>query len=263
MTRQSVVARGVLRDSLGSLRNLDQLLGSIRVAPKAVSTVLPDVNAACAPMAEAVDALQAVIAVESRAAGVGTELKAYLEPRIAEVSRALTLAQQSPMNAKTRLTLDRVVSRVYPELDAARALLDLLVEAIEGPAVRLDLGDAIQQACAGADADPRGPSIAVAVANEPSAVELVANPHAVVSLIRHAMSTLAQSKGAASGLAVSFGEPGPQVRIRRSEVRGSGVEFALSSVIPPTPSCLRAAAAVLRAELRQVGDGTEMRLVWG
>src|SRR5678816_3115124 len=93
--QHSVVARGALRDSLGSLRNLDQLLGSIRVSPKAVSTVLRDVHAACAPMTEAVHALQAAIAIEPRAADVGRELCDYCAPRIAEVSRALDVAQQS------------------------------------------------------------------------------------------------------------------------------------------------------------------------
>jgi hypothetical protein len=258
-----VVARGALRDSLGSLRNLDQLLGSIRVSPKAVSTVLPDVHAACAPMTEAVNALQAAIAIEPRAADVGSEVRDYCAPRIAEVSRALVVAQQSTMNAKNRLALDRVVSRVCPELDAARALLDMLVEAVEGRSVRLDLADAIHQACRVVETAPKGPTIAVSVSTEPSPVELVANAYAVVSLIRHALSLVAHTKGTARSLDVSFGEPGPQLRIRPSDARGSGVEFAPISIIPPTESCLRAAAGVLHADLRHVGDGAELRLVWG
>jgi hypothetical protein len=252
----------VLRDSLGSLRNLDQLLRSIRVAPKAVSTVVPDVHAACRPMAEAVGTLHAAIGQEPRASAAGDALAEFFEPRIESVSQALQLAQRGPMNAKHRLALDRVVSRVYPELDAARELLELLVEAIEGPAVRLDLGDVIQQACAPGEARVRTPSVAVSVAAEPMRVELVANPRAVVSLISHAMSIVARSKGAPSALEVSFGEPGPQVRIRRGEPRG-GIDFGLRPTIPPTQACLHAAAAVLHADLKHAGDGADLRLVWG
>lgn len=43
-------ARGTLRETLGALRNLSQLLHSLRVAPKSLSSVLPDVIDALLPM---------------------------------------------------------------------------------------------------------------------------------------------------------------------------------------------------------------------
>jgi hypothetical protein len=76
------------------------------------------------------------------------------------------------------------------------------------------------------------------------------------------MSIVARSKNTPSALEVSFGEPGPQVRIRRGEAREGGLELGLRPTIPPTEACLHAAATVLRADLRHAGDGADLRLVW-
>src|SRR5512145_1778705 len=53
--------RGTVRDALGGLRNLEQLLQSLRVGPRALTSVLPDVLSSCPALAQAIDGLAALV----------------------------------------------------------------------------------------------------------------------------------------------------------------------------------------------------------
>ena len=58
------VYRGTVRDALGGLRNLEQLLGSLRVGPRALLSVFPEFQACCAPLGDAITGLSIIISTQ-------------------------------------------------------------------------------------------------------------------------------------------------------------------------------------------------------
>src|SRR6187402_254168 len=142
-------ARGTLREALSGLRNFAELLHSVRVGSKALMTVLPDVASGCAPMRVTVDGLLEAVGARPPLAPASLALQAYFRPRFAELDRELAAAAERPLSAKSRLGLEQVITRLSLELDTARGLLDLLVEAVSGRSVLVDLAELVQQSFAG------------------------------------------------------------------------------------------------------------------
>lgn len=135
-------ARGSVRDTIGAIRNLEQLLRSIKVGPKALSAVIPDLHASCAPL------LHSFRLLLERVQDVGEAprtLEAFVAPRIVEIERALAESLTGTFNAKQRLSLEAAVTRIAGELDAARGLVELL-EAVSSPAVPVQLGEVVRDA---------------------------------------------------------------------------------------------------------------------
>ncbi|HMR10294.1 MAG TPA: hypothetical protein PKA88_31170 [Polyangiaceae bacterium] len=196
---QVASARGAFRDALGSLRNLEQLLGSLRVGPRNVSTVLPAVHASCGIIARASKQLLAVVSDESAARA----LDEFITPRVRELDRALTSAIPKPMYAKNRLRLERVVKRVGAELDAARALVDLLSPTTPTQALRVDLAELMRGAVL-ADKTAAGASRApVSKLDLPDvACESLVPPQVLQQLL-----------GIAAALVVGDGEGAAQIRL--------------------------------------------------
>jgi len=132
-------ARGTLREAQSALRNFAELLHSVRVGSKAIISVLPDVAAGYAPMRATVDGLLAAVARHAGMAEASAALKDYFTPRLSHLDQELAAAAHRPLSAKSRLGLEQVITRLSLELDTARGLLDLLVEAVSGRSVPVDL----------------------------------------------------------------------------------------------------------------------------
>jgi len=98
-------ARGDLRDALGSVRNLVQLLHSMRVGPKAIVAVLPAVHGACEPIEKSMRVLLEVIAARLPSSRAADELLSWSVPRAHQIERELARAFKRLMNARTRLDL--------------------------------------------------------------------------------------------------------------------------------------------------------------
>jgi len=122
------IERGNLRESLGGLRNLAQLLHSLRVATRPLSTVLPAARDACDPLRHAMGEILAAARSELGDSDAADRLSEYVTPRILELETALTLASQQQLSVKLRLSLEEQVTRLSQELDTARGLFDLLVD---------------------------------------------------------------------------------------------------------------------------------------
>src|SRR6478752_429413 len=122
--------RGNLRESLGGLRNLAQLLHSLRVGSRPLSNALPAARDACDPRRHA---MSEILALSREALGddaaIGS-LDAYVTPRIGELEAALTEAAERPLSVKLRLSLEERVTRLSQELDTARGLFELLADSI-------------------------------------------------------------------------------------------------------------------------------------
>jgi len=141
-------ARGTLREAQSALRNFAELLRSVRVGSKALISVLPDVAAGCAPMRATVDGLLAAVAGRAELAQASLALKEYFAPRLSHLDQELAAAAHRPLSAKSRLGLEQVITRLSLELDTARGLLDLLVEAVSGRPVPVDLAGLLQESFA-------------------------------------------------------------------------------------------------------------------
>ncbi len=120
-------ARGTVLDALGGLRNLEKLSGSMRVGPRSLSSVLPDVLASCEPLRAGLEQLFA--AVESQrldTRGAIESLRKFSLPRLEELKEILSYSEKQPMQARNRLKLQQAVGRIAREVGATAELVDFL-----------------------------------------------------------------------------------------------------------------------------------------
>jgi len=246
-------ARGTLREAQSALRNFAQLLHSVRVGSKALIAVLPDVAAGCAPMRAAIEDLLATVAGREDLAEASDALRRYFAPRLAQLDQELAAAAQRPLSAKSRLGLEQVITRLALELDTARGLLDLLVEAATGRSVPVDLAGLLQESFAG---PPSGGSwhrehITASMSFVEADVEMELNPRIATALFALGVELVARGHSGAPHVLVDRDQTGSyRVNIDRRKVPGSD-ELVLTArgVIEPTLTCLMAVARVSSVSL--------------
>ena len=241
-------ARGTLREALSALRNFAELLHSVRVGSKALISVLPDVAAGCAPMRATVDGLLTAVAARAPLTAASQALQAYLMPRLTHLDEELAAAAHRPLSAKSRLGLEQVITRLSLELDTARGLLDLLVEAVSGRSVPVDLAELVQQSFAG---PPSGGSwnrdhIVATVSFVQADVEVALNPRIATALIALGVELVAQ-RGEGTPHVLVDRDPGGRYRVnieRRAIPDGDDLILIARGVIAPTLTCLSAIAEI-------------------
>lgn len=241
-------ARGTLREALSALRNFAELLHSLRVGSKALISVLPDVAAGCAPMQKTVDGLLNTVAARSDLAPASVALQAYFAPRLAHLDEELARAAHRPLSAKSRLGLEHVITRLSLELDTARGLLDLLVEAVSGRLVPVDLTELVQQSFAG---PPSGGSwnrerIAATMSYVPTDVEVELNPRIATALVALGVELVARGQKGTPHVRVDRDQSGRYGVSIEGQAVQSGEDLILISrgVIDPTLPCLQAVAQI-------------------
>jgi hypothetical protein len=260
-------ARGTLREALSALRNFAELLHSVRVGSKALISVLPDVAAGCAPMRATVDGLLTAVASKPGLGDASRELQAYFAPRLAHLDQELAAAAHRPLSAKSRLALEQVITRLSLELDTARGLLDLLVEAVSGRSVPLDLAELLLQSFAG---PPSGGSwnrelLTGTMSFVQADVEVELNPRIATALFALGLELVAQRGPGALHVIVDRDSAGQHcVNIERRALGSSAVGDDLSlvarGVIEPTLSCLRAVAGIAGVSLTWDEQASGMRI---
>jgi hypothetical protein len=243
-------ARGTLREALSALRNFAELLHSVRVGSKALISVLPDVAAGCAPMRVTVDGLLRGVAEKPGLAEASQALQRYFAPRLGHLDEELAAAAHRPLSAKSRIALEQVITRLSLELDTARGLLDLLVEAVSGRSVPVDLAELLQQSFAG---PPSGGSwnrlqIAATMSFVQADVEVELNPRIATALFALGVELVAL-EGSGTPRVVVDRDPAGRHRVNIERGRGSapgGDDLILIArgVIEPTLVCLRAVADI-------------------
>jgi hypothetical protein len=256
-------ARGSMRDTLGAIRNLEQLLKSIRVGPKALATVIPDVHESCWPLRQALRELLG--AIWGQLPDAARAVDAFAKPRVAEIESALSHARNATMNARERLALEEVVSRVARELDVARAMLELLEESLARATIRVNLLDLAREAFAGTDGreSQRGPRIRATLACSATG-DVQANPRVAMRLIAIAVRLVAVS-GPGTSPHVQAGQLGDgQVGVSISTGPGEGVVVSLAAppAVGPLLECAQAAAQATHAHFEQSPNGSSICLFW-
>lgn len=234
--------RGHLRDALGSVRNLAQVLHSVRVGPRSIESVLPDVRDSCAAIDSHAKTLLDSVAARLPDDAAPDELLAWMLPRTRELECELGAALGKPVNAKARLRLEQVVTRVSRELEAGRALVDLLDEAVRGARVQLDLAELLRHAHVSRD---DGDRIEVRVA--PDLVGEVSLNARVCSLVLGVGASLLRERGTSAPL-VRLGT-GRSLTLAADDAAGEVVSLPTLPLVAPTLTCAETAARACGARL--------------
>lgn len=179
--------RGTVRDALGGLRNLEQLLGSLRVGPRALTSVLPDVCSSCVPLAESIDGLGGLIVAKlPDAEATLTEVKRLTHLRLGAFESVLSSVEQQTLNAKHRLRLEEAVSETTRDVESIVELIDMLGEAAWGRVMPLRVSEVLREAYRSSDppSSPQ-PAVRLVLVNASQPGECVANPRVLVHLLHH------------------------------------------------------------------------------
>jgi hypothetical protein len=246
--------RGSLRESLGSLRNLAQLLHSLRVGARPISTVLPGARDACEPMRHAMGEILAAARAASGDSDAADRLNEYVAPRIQELEAALTEASDKPLSVKMRLSLEERVTRLSQELDTARSLFDLLADSIAGRPIRLDVLELSRQSFAGPPSGQSWPreTLVATLSGDAEGLEVEVNPRAATSLIAFGVELVADPKDATliPNIHVSPTKDGCHILVERNPGKtGEDLMLLRRGIIAPTLPCVAAAARANGAAL--------------
>lgn len=248
------LARGNLRESLGGLRNLAQLLHSLRVGSRPLSSVLPGARDACDPLRQAMSEIlaRAKDALSDDAATLS--LEAYVSPRVRELEAALTEAAERPLSVKMRLSLEERVTRLSRELDMARGLFDLLSDAIAPRPMRLDLLELSRQSFSGPPSGGTWPreTLPATLIGADRELEVEVDPRAATALIAWGVELVASADDPSQipHIRLSPLEGGCHILIERGyPERGEDLMLRRRGIIAPTLPCVTAAARATGAAL--------------
>jgi hypothetical protein len=244
-------ARGTIRDALGGLHNLRQLLRSVRVGPKALSAVIPDVQASCVPLTQAVRRLLMGLPA-FMPEGSGADLEQFVGPRIDELESTLgTLGRRrrSALKASERLELERVVSAIASDLGTALNLLDVLFDAEGGGRVAVDAVELLHECAHPTDTTTPGARAIRVTFTKPSPPATVeVNARAAIALITAAIGTTALALGVDHVEAELATESVGVFRYRFSRATADRPE-ALTVLVPPMSPALRVGPRALAGAL--------------
>ena len=256
---------GALRDALAVLRNLDQLLRSIKVGPKALAMVIPDVHASCSGLSTStrtlLDALNGAL---PDALPATDALWRFMVPRVQRLEQELADAQGRPVNAKQRLSLQKSVVTLAGDLDSSRALIDLLGNAAWGARVYLNLVELVNQTAQSVEPGlQRLAPIAATVRAPHTPVELLVNTHASLALVAMAVSVVQNSRPRVRPhvLITADGDE-RRIQVTSEESSGQDLVVARRRIVEPTQICMAAAAQAMGARVQASEDGTQVSLIW-
>ena len=257
-------ALGALRDALAVLRNFDQLLRSIRVGPRALTKVVPDVHTSCSALRNAARALLDELSLALPGGSDTIELLwSFMVPRVDELERELAVAIHRTMNAKHRLALQRVVVSLAADLDTSRALIDLLANSLWGPRVWLNVDELIRQSAQAIEPGlQRLPPVQATLAGSPQAAELLVNTRAALALVALAVSRVATlGQKARPHIVVEVDTNACHIQVDVSQGPGREVLVARRRVVGPTMPCVALAAQSLGSHIEYVDDVASVGLV--
>lgn len=263
------VERGNLRESLGGLRNLAQLLHSLRVGSRPLSSVLPDARDACDPLRQAMGEILAAVRATLGENEAADRLHEYVQPRIQELEVALTEASERPLSVKLRLSLEECVTRLSHELENARGLFDLLADSISGRAMRLDVLELSRQSFSGPPSGASWPreTLVATLSGDAAGLEVEVNPRAATALIALGVELVADPRDATRIPHIHVSpmvDGGCHIGIERSSGQlGEDLLLLRRGVIAPTLPCVAAAARANGAALEFDHQASRFSLSFG
>lgn len=256
-------ALGDLRDAVGAVRNLAQLLGNVRVGPRAVTAVVPDGRTTRASIEGAVRMVLDNVAPHLADPTPTEQLWGWVVPRASELEQELLQAREKPINAKQRLHMEQALRRLSRELDAARALLELLDSAVRGSWVRVGVSELLREATATREQRPSA-GMEVRVGKQLEGDALL-NPRVALALLGIGARLVGQDKrGTPAVTAHGSGAEGLSLEIGLDgEGTTSSVILAVPPLIEPSLACALAAAQAAGTDLSYAPDAHRFVLKFG
>jgi hypothetical protein len=260
-------ANGLVRDVLAAVRNLENLLRSPFVGPRALAPVIPGLHELCDPLLASADEIHRH--VDATATGSTTEAVHALSTQIrATCDRlrfALARAGASAMDAKTRLAFEAEIQEVGAELNSVRQLMMLLAHATDAARAEIDLDmrEVVREVFELASRrDPRtSRAVPVVVSFSGDPCLLNASAQVVAPLIAIGLALVDRAVKSTLALdAICLPDAPPFVVISGRSGRGDGQVFEPPPLTAPSVVCAETAA-------RLVGASFEVRpervtLVW-
>jgi hypothetical protein len=230
-------ASGVMRDTLGAIHNLQHLLGSVKVGPKALARVIPDVHASCVPM---IAAARDLVLGASHSLSSATSIKALGElvtSRMEELERTLAGAS-GQLRASDRLKLEVAVAAGVRDLDGALELVELLVEASATGSVPVDVTDVIRESAVRPDTGSgRGHRVKVTWVNPAAPTSVRVNPRLALRLVAFA-AALAGHRDAGVHVSVTTVSGGCQLLFASPSGAGDTMLVAVPPLIALSERCV-------------------------
>jgi hypothetical protein len=240
-------ARGVVRDALASVRNLEHLLRSPRVGARAIAQVIPGLKGSCDPLAISVDEiLQQVRAVANGSVEAATaELEAFIPGVVERLRGALDQRSPAAVDAKGRLAFENAIVLVGAELNSIRQLLDLLVRATQRSDTDLSIQEVVHETFVASfrPGSPRN-SIRVLASYETDGSDFRASPQILMPLISIGVAMVRGAPDEPVSLeAVCVQDEPVQIIVSRGVACGTE-EFTFEPplIVPPTLVCAQTAA---------------------
>jgi len=247
-------ASGAMRDTLGAIHNLVHLLGSLRVGPKGLARVIPDVQASCNQMVAAVR--EVVSTTEGAALGskaVG-DVGQIVGVRMKELERALGLAKRGTLRAADRLKLECTVRSIARDLDGALEVVELLTEASATGRVPVDVTDFIRESAVRSDQGTgRSRRVSVTFAPPESPAVAKVNPRLAMRLFAFG-AALAAGPARSVHVTITASEESCTLDIAPLARAGKAVVVAAPRLIEPSAACVAAVAKAVGASFEREAE---------
>lgn len=258
--------RGTVRDALGGLRNLEQLLGSLRVGPRALTSVLPYVRSSCPALAEAIDGLAAlVIGKLPKAEDITGALSRVAHARLEALTAEIGALEQQSLNAKNRLRLEEAVSNATRDIEAVIDLVDVLGEVAWGRTMSLDISEVAREAFR--SSEPPGssqPALRLLLCTDNAPFEYESNPRALTLMLQHLVRWSVGCVPSMTPVVSVIVRENQQVQVSIQDAPSTGEARWVygSRLLPVSEEVLRIAARALGLDLLLDRGEGRVRLVF-
>jgi hypothetical protein len=185
-----------MRDTVGGIHNLQHLLGSVKVGPKALARVIPFVHASCAPLIAAAKDLARDAGARLGAAESFDALSELVTRRMRELEHVLGDARGEALRASDRLRMEAAISGTVKDLDGALELIELMVEATATGRVPVDVTDVIRESTVRQDTGSgRGRRVDLSFDEPLTPVAVLVNPRLALRLVGFAAAIATGREG--------------------------------------------------------------------
>jgi len=251
---------GALRNGLGSLRNLELLLRSIRVGPRALFAAVSAVHEDCAELGRCTAGLERSLLGVGATRSSCVELSRFVRASLERAERALCrVVERGRLSVSDRLALETELTRASSDLDAALPLAAFVHRAA--------CSTASEPAPVGLVHRPRaeGPSTvaSLCLAGAPDPGSLWVDLDASRMLIAVAVA-LAETSRPGRGACIAFerSASGPRTTVESGAGSGELVRVAIVPTVEPTLVCAEAAARGLGARFAYEAQAGRVVIRW-
>jgi hypothetical protein len=258
--------RGTVRDALGGLRNLEQLLGSLRVGPRALLSVFPDIQACCAPLGDAFFGLSSIISTKLvLSADVTKKLNETSQIAIKTLEAAVNQARVTTFNAKSRLRLEQLVSSVSRDIEGCFELIELLGEVAWGRTMPISLAEMAREAFRSSEPPSLAKaSVRLTLSADIPNIERNLSPRALALVLNLLVRWSVRNSPELVPRVVFVALPDESVEVRVEPNHGTGeLRFATGrQILPEAEQCLSIAAEVMGLKLEFLPEKDTLVLVF-